>query len=401
MTEDRLRYPGWRVVAACAVCVFFATVPLTTFAFFVKPLADQFAWSREAVSSAYGALTLVAAISAPVIGHLLDRFGARRVIVPCLILSGLMVISLSMTAAVWQLRVMFGIIGVATMGASPISYSRAIFGWFDSRRGRALGLMLAGAGVSGIVLPPVTQALIRGVGWRTAWLILGASTLVIAVPAAIAFIRDRPTAAKDRPAPSAGATMTLALRSRLFWTLLVVVFGTTVAGNGATVHMVALLTDRAIPAGQATLAASAMGAASLLGRLATGSLLDRFDAVRVSVVLLLIQAAGTFVLAQAHSAELGIGAAFCIGFGAGGEMDVTPYLLSRHFGMRSHSSLYGLTWSAWGVAGAAGPVLLGRAFDATGSYTLALTQLGVLTLGAAALMLTLRDERHSRDPSAA
>ena len=52
----------------------------------------------------------------------------------------------------------------------------------------------------------------------------------------------------------------------------------------------------------------------------------------------------------------------------GGEADVTPYLLSRYFGLRSFSTLYGLTWTAYAVAGAIGPVLMGRAFDVTGSY---------------------------------
>jgi len=121
----------------------------------------------------------------------------------------------------------------------------------------------------------------------------------------------------------------------------------------------------------------------------TGWLLDRFSAVRVSVVMLTIAALGAFTLAGAHSLATGLLAAACIGFGSGGEVDVIPYLLSRYFGLRSLSTLYGLNWTAWGLAGAAGPILLGRAFDATGSYTGALIELGLITLAAAALMMTL------------
>jgi MFS family permease len=86
---------------------------------------------------------------------------------------------------------------------------------------------------------------------------------------------------------------------------------------------------------------------------------------------------------------MGVVAAVCLGFGSGGESDVTPYLLSRHFGLRSLSTLYGFNWTAWGLAGVAGPILLGRAFDATGSYTVALVELSLITSGAAALMLTV------------
>ncbi len=85
---------------------------------------------------------------------------------------------------------------------------------------------------------------------------------------------------------------------------------------------------------------------------------------------------------------MGILAAMCIGFGSGGELDITPYLLSRHFGLRSISTLYGFNWTAWALAAAAGPILMGRAFDATGSYAGALFELGVITLVAAGLMLT-------------
>ena len=82
-------------------------------------------------------------------------------------------------------------------------------------------------------------------------------------------------------------------------------------------------------------------------------------------------------------------AAVLIGYGTGGETDVTPYMLSRYFGLRSLSTLYGLNWTAWGIAGAIAPALMGRAFDTTGSYDSVLTQLSIATVVVAALMLTL------------
>jgi MFS family permease len=391
--ENRLSYAGWPVVAACSVGVFFATVPIHTFGVFLQPLCDQFSWSRESASSAYGTLTLLAAVSAPCLGWLLDRFGARRVSLPSLALSGLAVASLSLlTAELWQLRATFGLLGLVMMGASPIAYSRAIFGWFDARRGRALGVMLAGAAVSGIVLPPTARALIDITGWRLAWLALGLGTLLVALPIAVAFLRDansRDRASAAQRQHTAGVSVADALGTRVFWTLAVVMFLHTLASNAALVHVVALLVDRGVPPSQAALAVSAMGAASLAGRLLTGALLDRFAATRVAVALLSIAALGTFILADAGSFLTGALAVMCIGFGTGGEVDVTPYLLSRHFGLKSLSTLYGLTWTAWGVAGAAGPLLLGRAFDATGSYAIALSELGFITLVAAGLMLTI------------
>jgi MFS family permease len=121
----------------------------------------------------------------------------------------------------------------------------------------------------------------------------------------------------------------------------------------------------------------------------TGWLLDRFFAARVSFSLLTTAALGTFVLSGADSQSTGVAAAVLIGLGMGGEADVTPYLISRYFGLRSFSVLYGLTWTFYAVAGAIGPVLMGKAFDVTGSYQALLTQLAFATFAVAVLMLFL------------
>jgi len=73
----------------------------------------------------------------------------------------------------------------------------------------------------------------------------------------------------------------------------------------------------------------------------------------------------------------------------GGEADVTPYLIAKYFGLRSFSTLYGFTWTVYAIAGAIGPVIMGKAFDATGSYQTLLSSLSLLTLAGASLMLFL------------
>lgn len=391
MTDERASdYHGWRVVAAGACGIFCATIPLNVFGVFLPILCERFAWSREAASTAFATLTLGAALSAPLVGGLMDRIGVRRVVLCCLTVSGLMVGSLSaMTGSLWHLRAVFGGIGLAMMGASPIAFSRAIFGWFERYRGRALGVMLTGAAISGVVIPPFTQLLLRAYSWRLVWIVLGCITLLTALPLSAAFLREAPTRQGSELDMPAGASVAEALRSRVLWTLIIVVFGGAVATNAAVVHMAALLTDRGVAPEYAALSLSAMAASSLAARLVTGVLLDRFPPVRVSVALLVVAAFGTLLLAGAHSLLVGLLAAACLGAGAGGETDVIPFLLARYFGLRALSTLYGLNWTAWGLAGAAGPIVMGRAFDATGSYTIALLEISGVTLAVAGLMMTL------------
>jgi predicted MFS family arabinose efflux permease len=211
----------------------------------------------------------------------------------------------------------------------------------------------------------------------------------VGVPTVARFIRERPAAIRGTDEPTTGATARQAVASRAFWILVVVLFCSSIAQNGAITHISALLTDRGISAGGGALALSAMGAASLAGRLVTGWLLDRFFAARVSFSLLAAAALGTYLLSGAQSLTMGVLAAALIGFGMGGEADVTPYLLSRYFGLRSFSLLYGLTWTFYAAAGALGPILMGKAFDVTGSYEALLVRLALGTLAVAALMLFL------------
>ena len=103
----------------------------------------------------------------------------------------------------------------------------------------------------------------------------------------------------------------------------------------------------------------------------------------------MIAASGALLLSQAHRLAAGLTAAALIGFGMGGEADVTPYVLAKYLGLRAFSTLYGLTWTAYAIAGATGPVLMRRAFDMTGSYTTLLAVLAGITLLSAGMMLFL------------
>ena len=389
MNEDSLRYEGWRVAAASGVSVFLSSLTVVTFAIFLKPLSEEFSWSREAVSAAFGVAAVTASLCAAPLGLLLDRFGPKRVVVPCLTLLGLAFASLAaLTPRLWHLYAVFGVIGAAGIGTSPMAYARAISSWFDRRRGMALAVAISGAPLGGIIHPPAAQALIQFVGWRGACVALGGLMLAIGLPMAVRFVRERPRS-RSNTEPVAGAPVREGLISPVFAMLVVVLFCSAMIQNGTIVHLPALLTDRGISPGRGAIALSSMGAAAVLGRLVTGWLIDRFFAARVSCVMLAVSALGAFLLSDAHSFAAGVLAAMLIGFGVGGESDIIPFLLSRYFGLRSFSTLYGFTWIAVTSAGAIGPVLMARSFDATGSYQGILVNLAFTTLGAATLMLAM------------
>jgi MFS family permease len=389
--ESSWRYPGWRVACASALGVFvgFGSLLVFTFGVFLKPIAAEFKWSRESVSSAFGIAALAIALCSPAIGIFVDRYGARRVIPPCITVFAAAFASLGLLPErLGALYAAFLVLGIVGNGTAQLAYARAVASWFTRRRGLAMAVLLTGSAAGAMLWPPIAQGLIDAVGWRHAAFVLGGVAAIAGWCAALV-VRENPNRGGATGEYRVSAPVFQHAATRPFLVIVAVLFLSSLGQNGAIVHLSAMLTDRGVPPGGAAMALSMMGAAALAGRFAAGYLLDRYFAPRVAMCLLAIAAIGVLALAGARSAATGVLGAALVGVGMGAEADITPYLLSRYFGLEAFSTLYGLTWSAYAVAGAIGPVLMGRAFDLSGSYSGFLTGLSALMLVAAALMLAL------------
>jgi MFS family permease len=128
-----------------------------------------------------------------------------------------------------------------------------------------------------------------------------------------------------------------------------------------------------------------------------GWLLDYLEGSHIATFSLLAAGAGIFLLAHAASFRSAAVAALLGGLGMGCELDLIPYMLKRYFGLRSFSSLYGLIYSVFAVAGATAPLLLGHIYDISGSYTAILSMLAGVTMVVAFSMLALPAYRRGVD----
>ena len=400
--ESDRHYYGWRVVLAANLGVMggFGSLFVFTFSVFLKPLQAQFGWNREAISSGFAFAALTVAVCSPTLGRWLDRLGPRRIILPCLAAFGCGVSSLAfLRPHLWEFYATCVLLGLVGNGTSQMGYSRAVSSWFSERRGTALALVMAGSGLGSIVLPLLAESLIAVWGWRAGYLVLGVVSLLLGLPLTWRYVREC-----GHPIPGgrarieSGVSWQRGLRSFPFWVIVAMLFLSSVSLNGTITHLVALLTDRGISPERAALGASILGASSLASRLLAGPLLDRFPGPRIAFMMLTASAAGIWLLSGASTLRTGLLAAGLMGLGLGGEADITPYLLTRYFGLRSFSTLYGFTWTFYAIAGGLGPVILGRTFDLTGSYTSLLRVLSIATAGAGTLMLLL--PAYSRSPDA-
>jgi MFS family permease len=380
--ETRLDYPGWRVAAVCHIGVLtgFATVFIYSFSFLVQPLQQAFGWNREQIAQGFSLAAISVAICSPLIGKLFDRFDPRRLIAGFMAAFGLGIAGLAfLTPHLAQFYVNAVLIGVAGTGTYQLGYARVIAGWFERRLGAALSIVVAGSGVGSFVVPPLVEFLLTHYGWRNTYLALAALPLLIGMPLTLAFARTAPqrmgertgTDATRRAAPEkvAGLRWQQALATVSFWLLALGVCALSLSENGALAHLAPMLHDRGLAAEEIAFTASLLGVASLAGRFVLGWLLDFVKGPAIAVGSLLASGCGMLLLAHARTFAMAGPAALLAGLGGGCELDLIPYMLRRYFGLRSFSTLYGMTYSAYAVAGATAPLVLGHYYDTTGSYT--------------------------------
>jgi len=362
----------------------------------VKPLQQEFGWNREQVSRAFSLAAISVAICSPFLGKLFDRFEPRKIIASFMVAFGLGLGSLAwLTPHLIQLYSTAVFIGIAGTGTYQLGYARVVASWFERRLGGALSFVVAGSGVGSLFFPPLVQHLIAAYGWRHTYLMLAALPLFVGAPLTLAFARSshadakRPSQNTKMVAAGEGATWREAIRTRNFWLLAFGVCCISLSENGALAHLAPMLSDRGLRLGEAAVVVSILGGSSLAGRLMLGWLLDYLEGSHIATFSLLAAGGGILLLAHAQSFRSAAIAALVAGLGMGCELDLIPYMLKRYFGLHSFSTLYGLIYSVFAVAGATAPLLLGHIYDISGSYTAILSILSGVTMVAALSMLAL------------
>lgn len=366
----------WIVVATvCGLIVGGGAINVFAFGVFLKPITADLGIGRAMFSSALTLHSTLAALSCPAIGWLVDRWGARRVMIPGLLIYAAATASYAMIqASPFALTyLLFAIAGIVGGVGTPIPYAAVITQWFDRQRGLALGIGIAGVGLGVALVPQLAAALIAAFDWRTAYLGLGIAVLVIAfVPVAI-FLREPPEIARTEDGPAnavlPGVEAADAFRSGLFWGLAIAFFLDVIAINGTLTHIVALMTDRGIALQAATATLSGVGIALILGRILSGWCLDRMWGPYVAVTFFVLPMIGIALLASGATGVVPYAGAIALGLGIGAEVDLMAFFTSRYFGARNYAKIYGTIFGIFALGVGIGPTLSGGSFDLFHSYT--------------------------------
>ncbi len=380
----------WLAVGASAVgmvlCV--GTLALYSFGVFVRPLMAAFGWSRTGLFAALSLFQFGLALSSPVWGVILDRFGPRRVILFSLVALSLLVASLGLlTPHLWHLYLVFLGIPLLGGGASPLGYSAVMVRRFDRRLGFALGLSLLGVGLGGAVLPPLAQYLLAAFGWRATYAALGLLTFLVTLPAALLATRNASGPLRRR----AGAALAIGpmLRTRAYVLMAVNFVLLGVVTVGVLAHLIPMMVDHGFTPAEAARIAGVSGLAVVIVRGGLGWVLDRVHAPYVLAAVSIIAGTVPLVLVFGKGPAAGYGAAVLLGAAIGAEVDFISFLVRRYFEQAAFGRLYGIAFGLYILGTAIGPVSLGASFDHLGGYRSGLLVFAVLGLAAAAAALAM------------
>ncbi|MGS1016527.1 MFS transporter [Allosphingosinicella humi] len=366
-----------RSVAAAGLSglgMMFSTGPIVfaTFSLFMLPLASEFGWGRGEISLALVISSGCAALSDPIVGRLVDRWGVRRVLLPGMLLFAFANAALStLTGALAQLYAYSVLLGIGSAMCAGVPYSKVIAGWFHERRGLVLGVALGiGAGAGSAIMPQIARPLIEEYGWREARLLLSGLLIFFAFPIMLFFLRESPAAAAGSGARAAmpGVAAAEAIRTRLFQVIFAMIFVGTMVLAGTVVHLIAMLADHGLTVAVATSFYSAYAVSNVAGHALIGYLQDRFQSPRVGLPVYGAALAGILLLAFSESTPLLLLGAVCLGLGFGAEVSLGAYWVARYWGLKAYGEVYGFLYCAASAGAAIGPFLMGTIFDLTGSY---------------------------------
>ncbi|HET7441659.1 MAG TPA: MFS transporter [Terriglobales bacterium] len=386
---------GWWIVVAAFLNLFLAVgIVYYGLPVFYVSLVESLHFSRQQVAfGIFLGFALVAPVSGVVAGALIDRLGARRIILLGIGLSGGSLVLLGGIHGLWQYYLLCIAEVVGYVLAGPIPNQVLVANWFCAKRGRAMGYAYLGLGVGGTVSPLLIQWLIESWGWRNAFRVVGAIILVVLFPVGVFITRSLPRemglladgAGAGSFAPAASeperTSVRLAVRSANFWLLLA---GSTLAiGAIGTVifHFVLFLHDQGHSAEWASRALSLLLTSSLGGRVVVGYLADRFTLKNLMALFyLILSLAIPLLFLRSHSiAVLAFSAIF--GFAMGADYMLIPLVTAHNFGLSALGKILALIIMADSLGQTFGPVLAGRIYDTRHSYDLVwliITAAGIL-----------------------
>ncbi len=409
--RPRRLYYGWVIVWVMAAtgAVSMAMGSLN-FGLFIKPMGDDLGIGRAAFGWAHTARQGASSVTSPVVGILLDRFGARVMLPVAAMMTGFSMIGLANIGQSWQLVALFAVMGLVGMsGPGALVTSVPVLKWFVADRGKAIAFMSVGIPVGALLFVPLTQYLIDSVGWGKAWIMLAVLGMGVIVPLAAIFVRRQPEDMGLRPDGVTGQDPVLrergasrgapeevswslyeAVRTATLWKLVVVFSSVSLATGTVALHRIADFMDKGLDPTLISFATALDAVCAGVTTFAFGLMVRHVPARTLGAAGFLMLAAASIMTIYANNLPVMFASMALFGLGIGGMMFLQNFIWADYYGRESVGSIRGLVNPINLVVGGLGAPAAGYVRDIWGTYDPAWWAGVALMAFAAALVLSTR-----------
>ncbi len=404
---------GWWIVVAAFLNLFFAVgIIFYGFPVFYPAFVESLGFLRAQVTQGFLLGFLVAGLPFGLLaGAVIDRIGARAVILSGAGLTGISLLLMGSMTKLWhyELFCIMEVLGYVLAG--PIANQVLVARWFHTRRGRAMGYAYLGLGLGGVISPLLVHFLMRNFGWRHALEIVGLLILLVLFPVGIWITRSTPgemgllpdgaesvglNEERNSATVSPASGVVAAIRSANFW--LILAGSTLVMGAIGSViqHFILFLKDQGYSTTVATRFSTALLASSLGGRVAVGYVADRFRKKNTMALFYALLSASLLFLGMARRPVAVWTFALIFGFSMGADYMLIPLVTAECFGTASLGKLLALIIMGYSLGQWGAPWMAGRIFDSQHSYELAWKIMAAAGLFGAAAIYAVSDRRNTK-----
>ncbi len=393
--RPKIFYGWWMAWAYFVMNFYWAGALFAGFSALFNPIREAFGISATLATAAITLRNAIAFFESPFVGFLFDRVGPRPLMLAATFITAGGFSLLIFSHSTWAFFLSFAIasVGLSTFVAGTGPALMTV--WFVRHRGKAIAIVLAGAGLGAFLVPPIA-AMIDAWGWRVAMAVLVVVLLIISLPLS-AMLRRRPEdhglypdgrppdpeddVAGGRPGRPERADFGFreALRTRSFWLLVLAQFVVSIGTTAVHLFVIPHLEDQGFSTTSAAWVATALGLVSVFSTFGIGWLSDTFDRRLILIAVYLCQAGGLFLFANATSAwQLAIFIAL-FGVGARASGPVVISLLAEYFGRTNFGKIQGVLYSFFTGGAVVGPLIGAAVHDSSGSFTLIFVIFGAMT----------------------
>ncbi len=407
--QPLVKHKGW-LVTLSATMALLALGVLFAWSVIKQNIPAEWGWLGWQKALPYSMAVVVSSVMTVLGGRLQDRFGPRLVVTLGGILSGIGMILSSLTTSPWIFALSFGLLLGTGIGFVYASGTPTAVKWFPAKKtGLIAGIVLAGFGLGGAWVAPLSKSLIAAYGLQASIFWMGVGMLVVVVgfaqfmtnpPAGYQPAGSMPVKKTARPS-LVDYTPKQVIRTWQFYALWVAFALSAGAALMIIGNLALIVGDQAGLSGFSALAVTVLAFGNGSGRVVAGALSDKFGRRRVLMISFVLQATVIILLSQSVQGSLlatvpimGL-LSFLVGVNYGSIMSVFPALTKDFFGLQNFGMIYGLVYTAWGLGGFLLSQVAGVIKDVTATFTFAYYLSAGLLIVAVIIMYAIRSPQET------